>query len=724
MDPRRKDTTRTCRACGSVVKEQMYQMRAADEAHTSVWSCGMCPLDPQRISFGDPKPVVHQSYPRRLHVKAPSGSKCASQKPTRTSAFLEVTLTDMPRLAINASALPNVRHPCSVPSDKYACPSRAHFYDRGLFAGEIVCLTSTEEISPKCTVKQVSCYNAEESLVLGYPETDGTVSELRLPRERTLYVHSRTINGRSAYAVIVPMTRNDLQNVRKAVLDFLEAGPRWPSITGFITRSHLASINNLSPRAWDSKRIQKKGAVYTPKVDGERVYVLVFKGMMHVFSKGKGHLHVGCAILERRVLSEVPIVVDAENTVSHGMFLIDMLTSSEGQPAPRERDYSWSIQQFNELQKLTGCSIAKVKPYVRTLLEAEMISLRAKYPTDGVIALWPHTTTSRKMKMEKSVELRVENDETLCTSDGDVVFEGVALPIGVERGEIVEARFKLCDDGKEVMMKPLFRRVDKTSANSTSAVTAVLSSFGCVKRDDEARRREVLIWCDSLRQHIFKSALNRRGSRKIVVDVGTGTGQSLDVLSPDRGVSYLLVEPSAQKCEMLKRRTGTHKVMVDAKEIMSVIRSLKSGSQVYAIANMELSRITSDEELMKLISGEIAFVSATFSAHFVTAELYDLCTYWGVPMAGCMYAYNDVEVGLFLVKALGVSMKRVSNAECSVKWGGDEEYPEPYTVTQEYQPFCSLSKGIDIVCPPNKESDEEAWNICSKVWIIENFQGR
>ena len=130
-----------------------------------------------------------------------------------------------------------------------------------------------------------------------------------------------------------------------------------------------------------------------------------------------------------------------------------------------------------------------------------------------------------------------------------------------------------------------------------------------------------------------------------MLDIGTGTGWSLDILGPGRGVSYLMVEPSELRCDMLMRRTGLRKVMKDPREIISTMRSLKSASQVYAIANMPLSRTTAEEELMKLIKDEITFVSATFSAHFVVADLYNLCTYWRMLMTGSMYPYEDVDAG-------------------------------------------------------------------------------
>lgn len=700
----------------------MYQMRAADEAHTSVWSCDMCPLDPSKISFSRPRKSTLESFPRMLHARSASEPKYASRKQVKASSIVEIRLPAPPRSLTSESSVKNRRVPCSVPDPKYATPARAYYHCSGMYSNEIVRDTGSERLSPNCNVKHVALYRLEEESALGEVESDGIVFTLASPRGMEAYFYSRMEGGRGVHSLAMDVGRG-WEQVSRAMLSLYHYGLPWPGIEGFVSRDYLSTINNLSPRAWDSRRIQKKGAYYTPKVDGERVYVLIFSGVMHVFAKSKGYPHIGCRPLLKMIHRTSPVVIDAENTVSHGILLIDMLTDHGGKPSPRERDYKWSLDQMERLQNAGEGIPIKVKPYSGSLLEAEEMSRSALYPTDGVIALWPGTTTSRKMKLEKSIELLVGQNNGLYTSDGDVVFSDAGIPTGVHQGDIVEVRLKLCSNGKDVTSKPIFKRVDKVKANGTSAVMAVLSSFSSVRRDDETRRREVLMWCDSLKQHLINSALERKGSRKVVIDVGTGTGQSLDILRPDKGVSYLLIEPSEEKCAMLRRRVGRARVIKEPREIMSAIRPLKSGSQTYVIANMELSQLSSDEELMKFVGEEVAFVSCTFSAHFVTAELYDVCSYWQIPMVGCMYTYDDVEVGGALVDTLGVSMKRKSESECTVRWGGDEEYTEPYTTTQEYEPFCTVTRAIDIVPPPNKESDPEAWSICSKVYMIENFQG-
>ncbi|KAI9669185.1 MAG: hypothetical protein M1829_005186 [Trizodia sp. TS-e1964] len=432
-----------------------------------------------------------------------------------------------------------------------------------------------------------------------------------------MYVHARSIGKSRVHTALIPLPGDYWDQVVQALKELQLMHIRWPNARGFFTRGYLAALNNLSSRAWDSKRMR---------------------------------------LLHSEPDLSSTVVVDVENTVSNGMFFIDMLTDCSGEFSPRDRDYAWSLKEFLKLESAIGKGVIRLRPRYSTLTEAEQASDEAPYPTDGVIAMWPGTTTSRKMKVEKSMELRMGGDGELLTSDADVVLSGVSCPKGTQNGDILETRFKLCNGGRCITTKPLFERADKKSANSTSAVLGILSSFSYVRKDSEARRREALLWCEALKQGLVARALQHKDSRKVVMDVGTGIGQSLDLLYSNEGVSYLLVEPSPGRCEMLQRRAG-----------------------VYAIVNVELSSITSDEDLMKYIKQEVAFVFATFSAHFVVAELYDICNYWSIPFIGCAYTYDGVDVGESLVHTLGVSMKRVTETECEVSWGGDEKYREPYT---------------------------------------------
>lgn len=56
-----------------------------------------------------------------------------------------------------------------------------------------------------------------------------------------------------------------------------------------------------------------------------------------------------------------------------------------------------------------------------------------------------------------------------------------------------------------------------------------------------------------------------------------------------------------------------------------------------------------------------------------------------------------------------------------VKWGGDERYREPLTTVHQYTPFCTVTKGSDMVLPPSRELDCDAHSICNKVYALHCF---
>lgn len=674
-------------------------------------------MDESRIRFSEPARHMHVSYPRVIHSRSASEPSYISSARLLSQSHMELSLSSVPAAVADLGAVDNIRYACSVTTadgKKFA----AYKYSAGIHKGMVVSLRDAITLSPKCKISQASIWDSHSLDRAGRVEKDGVVRTLIVNGGRKIHIYSKDVATKRVHFAAMRLDSRDDRTTYLTLVALHSIQQSWPSIRGFVSKDQLSAINNLSPRAWDSKRLQKRGATYSPKVDGERAYILLYQGMAHMFSKGKGYMHIGWRALEKTHNTDKPIVIDVENTLSYGCFFIDMLTDRNGDPSPKIRGYSWSLDEMMWLRKQLGVSFVAFKHHYATLKEAELACSTSVYPTDGVVALWHGSTTARKMKQERSVELLVREGGELVTSDGDTVIETAQLPTGVEPGNVVEIRFKLNRDGKTITSKPLFRRTDKISANSTSAVFGVLESFSCVSRSDETRRRNVTLWCDSLKSSLVKEAVGRCGDKKIVLDIGSGSGQSLDSLTSTRGVSYILVEPDEKKCAQLVRRAGANKTWTDPRDILSNMRGLKSGSQTYMVLCCELEKIVSDEQLMTSISMEIGAAIATFSAHFVVADLYDLSTYWSIPVVGCFYPYDGVETSKYLVNTLGIEMKRETDARCTVKWGGDQQYVEPYTVTSEYQAFSHVTKATDLLQAPGPELDEDVFNVCSKVHII------
>lgn len=713
------NAARFCRACGSQITQKLYQMRSADEASTPTWSCDSCPLDESRVRFSDPGVHRHASYPRVSHNKSASEPTYTCSAPVRSYLYVELALSGpLPSTSSDHKAFDNIRYRCSVLDQNVGRKVPAHRYVAGAHAGCTITVKENSALSPKCRVMRAEVYGSDTLMDTSKEEKDGVVRAVTTAGGHEAYLYSTDVAEKRLHFAVLKIDGKGDAEVHTALMALHSVQQSWPDIRGFVSRDYLSTINNLSPRAWDSKRMQKRGATYSPKVDGERAYVLVYQGIAHMFSKGKGHYHVGWRVLRKRRSSPKPVVVDVENTLSYGCFFIDMLTDGHGDLSPKVRDYAWSVDEMVKLGKQLDIDFILFKPYYATLKEAEEACARSTYPTDGVVALWGGSTTARKMKQERSIELVLKNSGELATSDGDVVIREAPLPASAETGDVLEVRFKLAKDGKSVVSAPLFQRTDKSSANTTSAVCSVLESFSCVSKSDETRRRNVTMWCDSLKSSLVREAVRRCGDRKIIMDVGTGTGQSLDALTDDKGVSYILMEPDKDKCEWIRRRAGVSKVWSNPRDILSNIRHLKSGSQTYMVLCCTLNDLVSDEELMGFVHAEIGAVTATFSLHFVVAELYELSTYWSLPVVGCFYPYDGVQTGGSLIDTLGIKMEKVSETRCTVKWGRDERYTEPCTVLSECQVFSSVSKATDFLQAPGAELDREVFDVCNKVYVV------
>ncbi|KAI1007507.1 hypothetical protein K3495_g717 [Podosphaera aphanis] len=701
-------------------------------------------MDAAKISVLPPASDSYVSYPRFVEPEPKANHTMCGSRKDKTVTVLEIDVEDVEHK--DGAPAPNLFR-----AGRVRCQTRigivpGKLYKRGPISGTMCVLKNTVVMSPAVRVREYDAYVVPDEQMLSSTAADGAIFTISPSPKDVYYVYCSPA-GDTGYRVMRGISGPTLDFVEAEMLSLTRIGLTVKPIAHFLSREYMGHINNLSPRAWDSRRIQKEGSVYTPKIDGERVYVLYYSGIMHVFSRQKDGCHVGMRVLSKRSGSVAVVVVDAENTVTNGIYVIDMLTDSDGNLAPRSRDYRWALKEHARLEAKIRHSFTIMRPYLTTLSEAEALSQKWECPTDGVIALWPGTTTSRKMKEEKSIELKVDDTLQLVTSNEERVFSSFKLPPGVSVGSIVEARLRLVS-GEACRVSTAFVRQDKSSANSSAAVLSILSSFDTVTRDEEAQRREVLMWCDSLRRSLFERALTCRGTRKIVLDIGTGTGQCIDTFRPDIGVSYILLEPDASRCRMISSRTGCKCIITEADEVLSIVKPLKSGAVTYSVVNLSLRQLLQSEAVMNLLKEEVAFCCAFFSAQHVTTELYDICGRWGLPLTGCMYPYDSVGVGEYLVNSLGVKMRRTTPCTCSVSWGRDEVYTEPYTVLQDYRTFCSVSWGRDEVytepytvlqdyrtfcsvshglsytlLPPGQLQDD-VYDICSKVRSIENFQGR
>ncbi|EED11867.1 hypothetical protein TSTA_110470 [Talaromyces stipitatus ATCC 10500] len=146
------------------------------------------------------------------------------------------------------------------------------------------------------------------------------------------------------------------------------------------------------------------------------------------------------------------------------------------------------------------------------------------------------------VKDVRSVELEVRG-ASLLSSDNDERMQ-VDGPHRFVDGSILEVRFSVEPKAKAVVIHDMFYKPDKPHANDTVACKEIIS---CALRGTQApgdiQRRVASTWCSNLTAMMCSAAWSTRRDGNIVVDFGSGGGQSLDVLKDNALGSYILVQP-------------------------------------------------------------------------------------------------------------------------------------------------------------------------------------
>lgn len=706
-----------CKACGAEIKEHRYQGRAADEAHSVVYSCNNCPLETSRISFSPPASDDMITFPRQYLRRLSSVTINSDDRVGELMRVVSIVPTlDHVEPAGDWNA--NITTSRSVLKSGRAVPSVGTLSTAGECGPSTIVVRSRFQASSTVAIEYLDEYRTGRSGNIENVRVDGMVRSVHLPGGYSCAAYDYGSNASPRYELKAVCKAKSTPALRRMLLEVMYKQADFFTMIESMGRSEVQMIGNLSPRAWDERKMQKDGYVYTMKVDGERAYLVIWGMIAHLYRRAKYPTLIGWFVLSKAVPTSKPIVVDVENTMTHGMYLIDMLTDRNGSPSPRSRGYEWVADEFAAIRTLIHPLTVTVRKYFSSLQDAESYSSQSTCPTDGVVASHILDTTARKMKTERSIELMLCESGALVTANGDEVVSLKSTPASIKPSDIVELRFTLSKNGKSILVSDVFKRSDKDKANDTSAVMSVLRSFPGVQSDVDTRRRMALMWCSTLKSTIVERACAGDRTKKIVLDVGSGDGQAIDELSKVEWVSYILVEPDRAKCEKLARRVGCKEISIDPRSILSSIRSLKAGSSQYHIVNVELSKILEDTDVMTALSKEAKAVTSLFSAQYVMGELYDMREKWGIPIYGCAYLYDGIQIGGYLINKLGVVMKRVSDAECSVMWGGDSMYKEPYVTSKEYETFCNVVKGSSLTDPPSPDADPDVNDICTKVFAM------
>jgi len=415
----------SCTACGSSLQTLEYQTRSADEAHTTVITYPLCPVDPSRI---DPSRPPRMSYrgierPIRRSLPCPVYRRSSLQKPVYTISF------DIPRehpiFTVDLChdhlirTMPIRRR--SMDGFTYDHTIAALITAKGMFEGMCTKLSSCEQIGIGVTVETHDVFGFRIPAG-GALSMQGRYALWDQYKGQNCYIYQEF--GEKKRKLVVEMGGNrPLVDVCKSITDHMYVNGMLPSnVVPYISKDTLSRLSNLSPRAWDASSPPESGYTFTSKPDGERVWLVWYANVWYICKpRGRGGFtkwlwsNISSGTTE-------PIIVDAEYTSSRGFIVIDYLTGTDGSPAPALRDLGWVAGQHSVIAARCHGLPLYMREYFSDFEAACRYSSRVLYPTDGIVAVRNGSTEILKVKSVKSMELAVSATGELVTADATPVI--------------------------------------------------------------------------------------------------------------------------------------------------------------------------------------------------------------------------------------------------------------------------------------------------------------
>lgn len=287
-----------------------------------------------------------------------------------------------------------------------------------------------------------------------------------------------------------------------------------------------------------------------------------------------------------------------------------------------------------------------VRKYFENNNDAQQYSNSEPYPTDGTLGIRNGSTETVKIKAVKGADLQLCPGGALVTSDGDTVA-CVSEYLDQHVGKIVEIRFTAAPNTNVIDIIDVFPRTNKTTPNSTEAVMNILQSCVQVHSTTDRERTMALKWCNQLSAGIVNRALSCNDTKHVVLDIGTGSGQSLDRLKLSESNSFIYLEPDENRARSIARRSKS-KIIVNPEELLSMVTSLKTRRVKQVVLNCSLQQLLETRDVFIKLAPELKCAIATFSAQFVVDELRMLREAHNIRVFGCMYTYDDTVNGVLV----------------------------------------------------------------------------
>jgi hypothetical protein len=672
-----------CLACGSILETIEYQARSADEAQRSVTTCPKCPLNATKLDiWSDPRPS-------HIHLKR-SIAKTTNQVKFKPKSIVTKYLVSG---KTSLSWDPSMKEAtCSNAIDNNGYLFRQ--YTTGPFIN--MCFHELKESSLGPNVKMTTIHTTGLTMDRADSYTYFTYKHVE-ENEKLLLISYDKIS-----VWIVVMLEVDTSDKLQETLELMYTKYiKLEFLNDHIPRTQLDSMANLSARASDAASVPKDQYLFSTKADGERLWLSRI-GCIWVFSRRlMKHAIVGWHVdINLRDISngKYSPVLDVEMMIGHKAILIDVLMLSDGSFAPQNRTIEWIYEQFDNLcfdfkylDSIHKRSLRKTYELAKTDCST------VNYPTDGIVALPIVGIDMIKLKSIKSIELMLVSDGILQSAEGIPILQ-IKDYKSYEIDAIYEVGISI--KGTDYTIHHLFRRPDKPKANGIDAIRSIIES-AFIRLPDNATRMALWRWSNEVRAEVYSRARAMLPGKRIIMDIGTGDGQSSDNHMKSSGCSFILVEPDERKCESMRRRLGIKSYEKDPRILIRLLSSLKTGRMTYCIMNCTIQSILDDDAVSSMILPELKCAVACFSAQFVVNYI-SRFTSASIPFLGTCYLYDGIGIGESIINTGGISMTRVDDDRAVVTWGRDQPYFEPCIESDDFPAGVILTNASRIVEFPSQ----------------------
>jgi hypothetical protein len=686
-----------CSSCNSELRVIEYQARSADEAQRSITRCPNCPLNLD--DFLKKRVSVHVHLKRRERI-------------AKSTPVIDSSSSTRLRFICGRMKSQNLATDFSNTEPVYASNyvnNKGHMFRQhhnGKWKDIAISVISRTEIAPNVKLVEIDIVRHASS----------SQSPYKIYDQATVDNNEYIING--DYATLW-LQVGDNQSILNKLYQMYTDGFAPLKLSDYVGQTVLQSLSNLTARAYDRYKVADYQHHFADKPDGQRMWITKI-GMVYLFScRLTGHTIKGWKISHSypdSIKTTIGPVIDIEFMLNSKPKLIDVLMDHNGSITTHERTMCDIAQMLKRMQQfLPMLSTIETRQFFETYQEAFLHRQTLDYPTDGIVAITTSGTDMFKIKDERSMELEVNDDGRLSTSDGTAMFSSQYHEV-YDPGTIIEIRFRMEDGLMDI--KSVFHRPDKQRANDIDAVKNIIHS-STEPSDDTSNilRTEIWRWSNTLRSSMYSFVQRQIQDRAVILDVGTGDGQSLDAFISMKDVSFILVEPDEASCKKLMRRLGVRKMYTDPRSVIQTVPQLRKGTVKYHILNCTIAEVVNDEATMNNLKSIVGHVTSCFSAQFAVDELARMATI-GMSVVGCCYLYDNVEPGSSIIDEHGLKMSRKTIDNAEVKWGSDKIYSEPALETADIPEMFVKIRAIDFVGPPSAAHDSLARHVCSHAWIL------